>query len=213
MPVATQTASRPPQGVEEITVALRPGLRIDIEALAAQMGMPPWGVLDLAMQEGLSAYARDEARNGGAAPRVSDAEIAAVFGREPPPDHSESVVLWMRKVRIEPLAAIAASMKASLGFAIGIVWSQYVQQLGPEAHTAIRLARERARREAGRRIDAPSVDQRQEVLTEALAAIAQLAARYPAETFPLDARVCAQLDAVSEWIHTLNCARARVVKR
>jgi hypothetical protein len=156
------------------------------------------------MQEGLSAYAADEARNGGAARRVSDAEIAAVFAREPPRDHSESVVLWIRAVRIEPLARIAASLKASLGVAIGLVWAAYVEQLGPEAHTAIRLARERARREESRRLDGPSIDQRQQVLAEALAAIAQLAARYPAATFPLDARVCAQLDAVSEWIDALN---------
>jgi hypothetical protein len=207
----TQTATRPitkPDGVEEIELRMRPGLRVDIEALAAHMGFPPWGMLDVAMQEGLKSYASHEARHGGAAPRVSDAELAAVFRRQSPPDHSESVVIWMRTARIEPLAAIAASMKASLGFAIGIVWSQYVGLLGPEEHTAIRLARERARSEAGRRLDEPSIDARQQMLTEALAAIAELAVRYPAETFPVDERVGAQLDAVSEWIQTLNRARA-----
>jgi hypothetical protein len=199
MPVTTQIA-RLPQGIEEITVAIRPGLRIDIEALAAHNGFPPWRMLDLALQEGLQAYAADEARNGGAAARVSDAEIAAVFERSPPPDHSESVVLWMRTARIAPLAVIAASLKASLGVALGMAWGAYVGELGPDEHTAIRLARERARREESRRLDGPSIDQRQQVLSEALAAIAQLAARYPAETFPVDARIWAQLDTAREWL-------------
>jgi hypothetical protein len=207
MPVTTQIASRPPQGVEEITVAMRPGLRIEIEALAAHNGFPPWVMLDVALQEGLQAYASDEARNGGAAPGVSAAELDAVFRREPPPDHTESVVLWMRTIRIEPLAAIAARLKASLGHAIAIVWSAYVQQLDLDAHTAIRLAHDRARSAAGRRLDEPSIDQRQQVLAEALAAITDIAARYPAETFPLDARVWVQLDTACEWLTTLRAGQ------